>query len=180
MATTKRTTGLLGQPTLLRFGLFEITFFVAYRFGMSFTQSLASPLWFPDAVLLCVLLGSRSGVWWIYILGTLPIRLFLVVPADTPFWFLVACFVNDSLKALLSAWLLGRITRHGSWFDDLGQFARYFLVAVIVSPGLSAVAGATSRIYRGDEFGGAWIHWFLGDALAALILTPFLVSLSVE
>jgi integral membrane sensor domain MASE1 len=39
---------------------------------------------------------------------------------------------------------------------------------------LSAVAGAASRVYLGDDFVVAWRNWFLGDALASLVLTPLL------
>jgi phosphoglycerate-specific signal transduction histidine kinase len=30
--------------------LFGVAYYVAYRFGMSFSQAVPSPLWFPDAV----------------------------------------------------------------------------------------------------------------------------------
>jgi PAS domain S-box-containing protein len=39
------------------------------------------------------------------------------------------------------------------------------------------VAGAASRVYLGDQFATAWRNWFLGNALASLVLTPLLVSL---
>jgi PAS domain S-box-containing protein len=100
--------------------------------------------------------------------------LFLFVPTGTPTWFLGTCFVNDSLKALLSAWLLRRVSPAGAWVDRLGGFARYFLIAVLVVPALSAVGGAATRVYIGDDFGVAWRSWFFGDALASLVLTPLL------
>jgi PAS domain S-box-containing protein len=180
MTSSRRTPRRISPTELLAFGLFEIAFIIAYRFGMSFTQTLAAPMWFPDSVLLCALLVTPPGKWPIYILGAAPIRLLLFVPPDTPLWFLAACFVNDSLKALLSAWLLRNISRPALWLDDLGKFTRYFLIAVILSPGLSAVAGAATRVFRGDSFPQAWTNWFLGDALASLILTPLLVRLDTE
>jgi PAS domain S-box-containing protein len=159
---------------------FEIAYLLAYRFGISFTQQLAAPFWFPDSVLLCALLVSPAKTWWIYIAATLPVRLFLFVPSGTPLWFLLACVVNDSLKALLAAWLLRGVSRPPVWLESLRGFIRYFLVAVTLSPALSAAAGAMSRVYFGDKFWTAWSNWFLGDALASLMLTPLFVSLVTD
>jgi PAS domain S-box-containing protein len=158
-----------------RFVVFEIAFLIAYRFGMSFSQAFASPFWFPDSVLLCGLLVSERRNWWLYVLGTIPIRLFLFVDPSLPFWFLLASLANDSLKALLTAWLLSYLSRAPVWFENLRDFVRYFLIAVLLSPGLSAFAGAATRIYLGDSFGTAWRNWFLGNALASIILTPLLI-----
>src|SRR5262247_937669 len=94
----------IAWPPTSRIVLFGITFLVAYRFGIAFTQQFAAPFWFPDAILLSTLLLTRSNEWWLYVLATLPIRLLLFVPQATPLWFLLACFANDGLKALVSAW----------------------------------------------------------------------------
>src|SRR5262245_54361375 len=98
MTTGKRTIRLAGPPTFGSFVSFEIVYAFAYHFGMGFADNFAAPMWFPDSVLLCTLLVSPSGSWWLYILGTAPIRLFLSVSPDSQLWFLAACFVNDSLK----------------------------------------------------------------------------------
>src|SRR5262245_25528975 len=155
--------------------LFEIAYLLAYRLGMGFPQDLAAPFWFPDAILLCTLLLRRSNEWLLYVLATLPIRLFLFVPPGTPLWFLCACFANDSLKALLSAWLLRHASRDRSWFDNLHEFRRYFGVTVILAPGLSAVTGAAARSVLGSVFWRTWQRWFFADALTGLVLTPFIL-----
>jgi PAS domain S-box-containing protein len=157
--------------------LFEIAFLIAYRLGMSFPQEFAAPFWFPDSVLLAALLVSRRRDWWLYVLGTTPIRLFLFARPRIPFWFILAAFANDSLKTLLSAWLLTSFSSSLVWFESLRGFIQYFLIAVLLSPGLSAFAGATARVSFGDAFGHVWISWFLGDALTSIILTPLLVIL---
>jgi PAS domain S-box-containing protein len=178
MTATTRIAGLRGnRPHLSRLVLFAFAFVIAYRFGMSFSQTIAAPFWFPDSILLCALLISSPDSWLWYVLACLPIRLLLFVPQGTPLWFLGACFVNDSLKAVLSAWLLRRVSRPAIWLEGLTAFTHYFLVAVVFSPMLSALAGAASRVYLGDDFVGAWRNWFLGDALASLVLTPLLVCL---
>jgi two-component system sensor histidine kinase UhpB len=158
--------------------VFEIAFFFAYRYGMVFPEAFPAPVWFPDSVLLCALLLSPRNTWWIYIAATLPIRLFVAVPVWAPAWFLPACFVNDSLKGLLAAWFLRRESRPDTWFDDLNGFVRYGLVAILLAPALSAFAGAATHMAaRGSDFWTAWKPWFLGNALANLLLTPALFCL---
>ena len=165
----------IAWPPTSRIVLFGITFLLAYRFGIAFTQEFGAPFWFPDAILLSTLLLTPSNEWWLYILATLPIRLFPFVPQGTPVWFLVACFANNALKSLLSAWLLRRASRDRSWFDNLHEFGRYFGVTVVLTPALSAAVGAAARSVLGSVFWATWERWFLADALAGLVLTTFIL-----
>src|SRR5262245_46231023 len=75
------------------FGFYEVSFWLAYRYGMSFSQTTASPFWFPDSVLLCALLLTPSRWWWVFVLGPLPLRLFLPEADGIPLWFLLAAFL---------------------------------------------------------------------------------------
>src|SRR5262245_33775839 len=154
--------------------LFELAFLVAYSLHVRSIQGGAALVWFPDAVLLCGLLLSHPKEWWLYILATVPIRFFLFIPG-TPLWFLLACFASDSLKGLLSAWLLRRLSQDGAWFDNLHEFSWYFLVAVVIGPGLSAFASAASYTLLGNHFGASYKIQFFGDALASLMLAPFIL-----
>jgi integral membrane sensor domain MASE1 len=79
---------------LARFAFFEIAFLIAYRFGMSFSQQFAAPFWFPDSVLLTALLLSERRSWWLYVLGALPIRLFLLVDPTLGFFLHVSQMIH--------------------------------------------------------------------------------------
>ena len=150
---------------------FGIAFYLAYRFGMSFSQARPSPIWFPDAVLLCALLLTPSRLWPMFILMTMAIR-FWLVPAEPPLWFRAAAFANDSLKALLSAVILRRVLRDPTRFDRLRDFVVFVIVAVLAVPNLSALGGAAAWHALGREFWPAWRGWFLGDAMATLLMVP--------
>jgi hypothetical protein len=121
------------RPALVRnvlgFALFGLAFYGAYHFGMAFSDSVSSPFWFPDSVLLCVLLRTRMSWWWLLLLATLPIRLFTDVHPDTPGWFLGAVYINDCLKAVLGALLLKRFMADPIRFNSLRDFGVYCLVA---------------------------------------------------
>jgi PAS domain S-box-containing protein len=153
--------------------VFAVAYFFAYRFGMSFSQAVPAPFWFPDAVLLCALLLNPRRLWWLFLLATVPTRFWLVrVPGGPPEWFLAAAFTNDILKGLLSATILRRTLRDPARFDSLRDFAIFVGVAVIGVPILSGLGGAAAWTALGRSFGPSFQNWFLGDALASLLLVP--------
>src|SRR5262249_44759287 len=152
----------IAWPSPVSLLLFELAFLAAYYFEMASAQDGIAPFWFADAVLLCGLLLSPPKDWWLYILATVPIRMFLFVSPGTALWFLFAGFVSDSLKGLLSAWLLLRASRDHAWFDNLHEFTRYSVVAVVLSPGLSALAGGTSHTALGHSFWTSYKICFFG------------------
>jgi PAS domain S-box-containing protein len=154
------------------FCLFQIGFLLAYKFGMEFGHSSASPFWFPDSILLCALLISRPRNWWILLLSTLPIRWLLAGPWNLPAWFLLSVFLNDCAKALLVAWVLRRWLVNPLRFGGVGEYALFCLVAVLLAPVLSAFWGAAARHVLGYPFWPAWKQWFLGNAATHLIVTP--------
>src|SRR6187200_674460 len=92
----------------LAFCCFEVAYYFAYRYGMSFNQATASPFWFPDSVLLCALLCTRARWWLLLIAATIPIRLFSEVATGVPFSLLAGTTLNDYVKAVLGAALLRR------------------------------------------------------------------------
>ena len=159
--------------------LFELAFLLAYSFDIASAADGAVRFRFSDAILFCALLLSHPKEWWLYVLATAPIRFFLFVPQGTPLWFLFACFATDSLKGLFSACLLRHASRDRAWFDNVQQFCRYFLIAVVLAPALSAFAGAALNTFRGHSFWASFMVWFFGGALAILVLAPF-VLLSLD
>src|SRR6188768_4561853 len=148
---------------LLAFCFFEVAYYFAYRYGMSFSQATASPFWFPDSVLLCALLRTRPRWWLLLLVGTLPIRFFSGVAAEVPLGMLVGTAANDSLKAVMVAYLLRRLMSDPLRFQNVRDFGVYCLVAVLAVPALSAIAGAASRGEWGAVYWTNVERWFLGN-----------------
>jgi signal transduction histidine kinase len=157
---------------VLLFGIFEAAFYFAYRYGMSFSETSASPFWFPDTVLLCALLLSPPGRWWLFILAPIPIRIFVAVPTDISPWFLLATYVIDSAKGLATATLLRRSLRNPVRLETVQDFVVYCLYAVLLIPALAAFAGAGVRYHLDHHYWLAWEQWFMGNALAQIVITP--------
>lgn len=157
----------------LAFCLFLLVYFASYRYAMAFSQTVAAPFWFPDSVLLCALLCTPRRWWWLLLVGLLPMRLFVEVFPGLPQWFLLSVFVNDFLKAVLGALVLQRFLDDPIRLNSLRDFGIYFLFVVILIPLLSAFGGAASRFGMGHtDFWSNVERWFLGDAMASLIVTP--------
>jgi PAS domain S-box-containing protein len=156
---------------LIRFICFVVTYALAYEWGMHFSETAAAPFWFPDAVLLCALLVVPKENWWIYVLATLPVRLTMGVSAS-PNWFLLTAWLNDSLKGLLAAYGVRRTLKDPMRIGDLRDLLFFLGFAVVLAPVLSAFGGAAARHLLGAAFWPAWWQWYLGDALANLVLTP--------
>lgn len=165
-------------PLALAVGLcvFEIAFYFAYTYGMGFTSTRASPFWIPSSILLCALLYSPRRYWWIFLLAPLPIRLFMGISPEHPLWFVLGAYVVDSAQGLAAALVLRRILPDPfrlESFRDLGWFA---LVAVLTVPAVGAFAGAGLRHVWGASFWPAWSQWFMGDALAQIVITPAVLN----
>ena len=157
---------------LLGFGAFMVAFYFAYRYGMSFSQAAPSPFWFPDSVLLCALLLSRPRRWWLFILAPLPIRLFSEVAEGIPLWFLLTTSALDSVKGLVTALALRRFLGTPIRLDTVRAFALFLLIAVLAVPAACAFGGAAARSLLGHDYWPTWERWFLGDALAQIVITP--------
>ena len=147
-----------------------------YAYSVTFQGRTAAPVWAPDAILFCALFLSARRSWWIFLLLALPIRFALTTPSVVPVSVQVLDFANHSLKAIVAVSLLRRWRPDGAWFSSARDFARFGAVAVLLVPAVSAVAGVAIRRASGAEFWRSSMVWFLGDALANLVLTPLILS----
>jgi PAS domain S-box-containing protein len=154
--------------------VFELAYVCAYYFGMSFDQGVAAPFWFPDAVLLCALLCTPRRWWWLLLVAILPVRLLVAVPADTELWFLAAVYVNDCAKGVIAALLLQRFLDDPFRLRSTRDLGIFFLFAVLLVPALSAAGGAAAHSAMGRAFWPSFDQWFLGNALASLVVVPIL------
>ena len=128
--------------TLLQLLVFEVAYYLAYHYSMSFYAATSAPLWLPDAILLSALLLLPRRKWWLFLLAPIPVRFFVDVPPDVSGWLLPVSFVNDSLKALLGAYILIRLNNGRPKLATIRELFQFFLVVVVLTPFLSATGGA--------------------------------------
>jgi signal transduction histidine kinase len=155
--------------------LFSAVYLAAYGCSRFFALRTGARLWLPDSILLCTLLLAPRKKWWLYVLMALPIRFVPGVRAQVAAWFLCLTWSNDALKGILAACLLQRGSGDSIRFDSVRRYATYLGIAVLLAPAFSALFGALTRsLALGHSFWPAFGQWFLGDALANLVVTPAL------
>jgi two-component system sensor histidine kinase UhpB len=161
-----------GRPAVI------VAFAVGYSLAFSASEhawgtlSVPSPFWLPDSVLLCALLLTPEESWWIFIGAIWPLRLVIGAVPGTPLWFQLVATANDTLKALIAAWLLRQLIGRRVRLDTLSEFFVFLGVAAVAVPVVSALAAAPARYMLGNPLWRATYQWFLGDALAQAIVTP--------
>jgi two-component system sensor histidine kinase UhpB len=159
------------------FLIFAIGYALANRYSSQFGQRVPAPLWFPDSVLICALLLVPKRHWVWYLIAAFPIRALFI---NVPFWFFLASTANDCLKAICVVSLLQHFTGGPVRLNTLRQLWIYIGIAAVLIPALSAVLGAATRLPLGNPFWRSWYQWFLGNATAALVLTPTLLYWCVD
>lgn len=160
---------------VLWFVVFLAAYYIAYRYGIAFSQFCASPFWFPNAVLLCALLKCRPGFWWIFVLATIPVRLLSTHSQGIPAWFLLSAFMIDAAEVLLGAVIAHRYVRNPTRPESIRDFTFFSIFIILALPALAAIGGGAICNGLGYDFRLAWSEWFLGNALAQLVATPFIL-----
>ena len=152
--------------------VFSVVYYAAFR--LSFTPVL-SYFWIPDSILLCTLLRAPPRYWWIFLVLTVPIRLLGNLSAPLPIWFVLTATGIDAATTLAGCVAVRTFThdpsRLSSWRDWLAMGAILLVAAVS-----AFLLGAALRHARGDDYWQAWQVWFLGNAVAQLIITPALLT----
>ncbi len=85
-----------------------------------------------------------------------------------------AVYINDCAKAVLAALLLKRFLSDPIRLTSMRDLGFYCLFAVALVPLLSAFGGAAARSALGSPFWASGEQWFLGNAMASLVITPIL------
>jgi two-component system, NarL family, sensor kinase len=157
--------------------IFDAVYAAAYSYGnlglpLGVSGLSGSAFWIPDAVLLSALVLTPPRRWWIYLLAIFPIRMVPALAGNVPIWLLLANYINDCLKALIAAALLRRFVGGTPRFSSLQEYSLYLGCIVLAVPVLSAFAGAAGLHALGRDYWVSWRNWFLGDALAYLVLAP--------
>jgi PAS domain S-box-containing protein len=142
-----------------------------------FSATFATLIWAPSGIALYgVLRWGWAGVGGT-ILGVVLLNFF--TRQTTAFMMVDVC--GTSLAGIFAASLLGE-SRFDRLFGDTKRVTRYLLIAVVASPGISAVIGASALKTIGLPVPASWLHvfvtWWAGDAMGILAVTPAALALS--
>jgi PAS domain S-box-containing protein len=159
--------------------LVGIGYFLGGQLGtaLSFQPDHIATFWPPNAVVLTALLLTPSHTWWPYLAVVFPAELaadaLVGIGPATALGFAAANIIEVLTAALLLRRFVGRPFR----YDSQRTVALYILCAVIVAPLIaSPIGAATAALGLGGTFTTNWRRFFMGDALAQLVITPALLS----
>jgi PAS domain S-box-containing protein len=154
-----------------------VAYFVLGKLGLALASinSNVSPIWPPSGLALAAVLLWGYRVWPAVFLGA------IVVNATTAGSIYPAAGIalGNTLECLISGYLMNRWSQGRAAFETPTGVARFALISLGPGPILSATIGLFSLAISGfaewRDFATIWLTWWLGDAAAALVITPVLV-----
>jgi PAS domain S-box-containing protein len=153
-----------------------VSYVATAQFGLSLdaVHSVATAVWPPTGIALMALVLGGCRLWPGIACGAFLANLWAGVPVP------VACGIalGNTLEALVGALLLQRLVGFSPALDRLRDVLGLVVLAAVLSTLVSATVGVTSS-WLGDlipaaTFGKAWLTWWLGDAMGALVVAPLL------
>ena len=164
--------------------LYALAVFVAYyltaRLGLSINavSEFASAVWPPTGIAIAaILLGGPSMA-----VAVMAAAFAVNYEIGESLQVATGIAVGNTLEALVAANLINRIKDFDWTFGHIHHVMRFISDVVIASTLVSAVIGTTVILIAGklapQEIANTLITWWLGDALGALIVTPFIMAWS--
>jgi signal transduction histidine kinase/CheY-like chemotaxis protein len=156
---------------------FSLAYFVAARLGHALTPqpSQFATFWPPGGLFLGALLAVRWPlVPWV-VLAALPPSLASNFAIGAPPIMTIMFFASDVTAALAAAYAIRR-TANGQPSLSVLSHVLLYVAGSTLGAALAALGGASTLAAFGGPFGSSFRLWWLGDALGALIVGPFVLS----
>ena len=159
-------------------------FGAAYFFcagASSFLSARNSPFvtfWLPAGLFLAVLLSNPTRDWPWLALTVLPANLAYDLLYGTKFEVILFFYCANTVQAVTGAWLVRKFVAERPTMATLNEFFGLVFFAAIFSPMLGACIGAATLFHFGlsHSFEQSWKTWWGSNAMALLVLTPFILT----
>jgi len=148
-------------------------------FQAKFPGGGPSILWPPNAILLSVLLATRTRHWALYLLAAFPVHVVTQVRAGFPWPLLLGLFATNCAQAVLGAALVRRLLGARIDFDNVRHVIVFIAAAAGFAPFVASFADVwmwvASAWPEGIRYWPTWAIRFASNALTVLVVTPILV-----
>ncbi len=168
------------SPVRLNAVWFGVAFFGTAWVGhfLSITGISAMSLWLPAGLYVATLLLHKTRDWPAFVAAGFVANLAFsllhgraIVPA-----LLIDC--SNSLEAVAGAWLVRRFVSARPTLASRREFIGLTFCAAVISPLLGTALGATTVSLMGmsPSFLSAWRLWWASEAMAVLLVAPFILA----
>jgi two-component system, NarL family, sensor histidine kinase FusK len=148
----------------------------AGRIGLQLdaVSGFATLVWAPSGIALAVLLWRGMQLWPGVALGALAVNLW----AGAPLLAALAIAAGNTLEPVVAVLLLRRFG-FGAFLrvrDTLALFIAGAFLSTMISATIGTISLSVAGVVASGRFGITWISWWLGDAIADLIVAPLLIT----
>ncbi len=158
--------------------LYFIFGIIIHRYFTS--DGVVSAVWPGSGLALAALLiGGKRYVWGIALGAIL-----LNTHANDSLWAVAGITLASLLEVLLGVWLLTRNNQSTFYLNTLSDYLRLIVLGGGVASIVGASIGALSLLLAGfispDEYFKNVLHWWMGDTLGVVLVTPFMLAVWQE
>ena len=159
-------------------------FGAAYFFCAEATNFLSahnSPFvtfWLPAGLFLAVLLSNPTRDWPWLALAVLPANLAYDLLYGTKFEIILFFYCANTVQTVTGAWLVRKFVAEHPTLATPKEFFGLVGFAAVSSPMMGACIGAGTLVHFGfsQSFEQSWKTWWGSNAMAVLVLTPFILT----
>ncbi len=152
-------------------------YFVVGRLSLmlAFLHPSASPVWPPTGLALAALLLLGKHYWPAILAGAF----FVNVTTEGGYLTSAVIAVGNTLEAVVGYVLVTRFAGGAKAFESVRGVVMFSLLAVLLSPVVSATFGVAALLMDGSVTrhvaGHVWLTWWLGDMVGSVTIAPLVV-----
>ena len=167
-------------PAWQRALLFGTAYFLVAEVGgyLSVRDSTYISFWLPAGLYVAVLLLNETRNWpWLALAGFAGNLAFDLVHGTNLVVALLFCATN-AVQSVSGAWLVRRYVAERPRLTTLKEFFGLMGIAAVLGSALGATMGAATLTAFGlsDSFVQSWKVWWGSNAMAILLVSPFLLT----
>jgi integral membrane sensor domain MASE1 len=139
-----------------------------------------SPIWFANAVVLCVYLRSPGKHWPLITVAGLAGNILANLIAGDSVALLLVLGAANAMESLTCALLIRRVVGRDFDISRMAHLLQFAMAATASACGAAVIASAGLGLFNGEHVLSSLIIWALGDLLGFLTLAPCLLLLTQE
>lgn len=167
-----------------------IIYFIAGKLGLLLANvhSSVSPVWPATGLALAGLLLWGNRLWPAIFVAAFLVNVTALMPENAPFALRIIQAAGiaggNTLEAIAGAWLVNRFANGPRAFQTVSDVFRYTFFAGGLSTAVSATIGTVTLLACGllarTVFGTAWLTWWMGDMVGAVVVAPLILVWRAE